>query len=394
MPKTFDVGIIGGGIIGCAVAYYLSKAGVSVVVLEKDHICSGTSNANQGGIAVQLFDPKTIPLALASSELFSELSNELELDLEYRRSGTLNVALHAYQVPLLKRRYDELIQMGMDVRLWNDHQLRSFPGGDAKPFLSVCESPHDAQVNPLKATYAFALGAKRLGARIMLHAPVAQMKTDQKTIRSIILKNGEEIACGRVVCAAGAWSKEIGRGVGLDVPVEPQRGQLIITEQVPRSEYPYILDADYLTSAYGIKPEGEDEAARMRLKMGIGASFAQELPGNWTIGASRDLVGCVKTNSPEVLKALAKYLLEFMPWMKRINCIRFIAGYRPYCIKDGRPILGRVLDLSGFYLATGHGGEGVALAPITGKLVAEEITTGKTSLPIDDFRFERFFCSH
>ena len=391
--KLFDVGVVGGGVVGCAVAYYLSKAGLSVVILEKEHVCSGASNANQGGIAVQVFDLKTIPITLASLGLYRELSEELDFDIEYRPHGTLNVARNPYQVPLLKRRCEELIHLGMNVRLWNEHQLRSFPGGDAEPFLSVCESPQDAQVNPLKVTYALALGAKRLGATIMPYAPVAQIKTDKKAIHSVVLKGGEEIVCGRVVCAAGAWSKEIGRLVGIDIPVDPQRGQLLITERVERAEYPYILDADYLTSAYGIKPEGEDEAARIRSRMGIGASYSQELPGNWTIGASRDMVGFVRTNSPEVLRQVAKYFLELMPWMKRVNCIRFIAGYRPYCVKDGHPILGRVPDVTGFYLATGHAGEGVALAPITGKLISEEITTGKTSFPLDDFRYERFSSS-
>ena len=80
--------------------------------------------------------------------------------------------------------------------------------------------------------------------------------------------------------------------------------------------------------------------------------------------------------------------------MKDINCIRFFAGFRPYCVKDGHPILGKVPDLSGFYIATGHAGEGIGLAPATGKLIAEEITIGKTSLPLDEFRYERFVDLH
>ncbi len=127
--------------------------------------------------------------------------------------------------------------------------------------------------------------------------------------------------------------------------------------------------------------------------MGIGASYAQEPTGNWTIGSSRDLVGFTKANSPEVLRGMARHLLNFLPGMRTVNCIRFIAGCRPYCVKDGHPILGRVLELTGFYVATGHAGEGIALAPITGKLIAEEITTGKTTLPINDFRYERFSTS-
>ena len=105
------------------------------------------------------------------------------------------------------------------------------------------------------------------------------------------------------------------------------------------------------------------------------------------------MAGFNRTNSPEVLKAMTRRLLSFFPGMKEINCIRFFAGFRPYCVRDGHPILGRVRELPGFSLATGHGGEGIALAPVTGKLIAEEITTGKTSIPLDDFRYERFDAS-
>jgi len=209
-----------------------------------------------------------------------------------------------------------------------------------------------------------------------------------------VLEKGEEFVCGRVVCAAGPWSRQIGQMVGLDIPVEPQRGQIIVTEQVADSEYPYILDGDYLTTAYGIKPGGEDEAARKRHALGIGGSYAQDPAGNWTIGSSRDMAGFVRTSSPEVLKGMARRLLSFFPGMKDLNCIRFFAGFRPYCVKDGHPILGRAPDLSGFYIATGHAGEGIALAPATGKLIAEEITIGKTSLPLEEFRYERFVASH
>jgi sarcosine oxidase subunit beta len=393
MAKKFDVGVIGGGIIGCAVAYYLSRSGASVVLFEKNYICSGASGANQGGMAMQVFDLKTIPLALASSELYSGLSDELDYDIEYRKNGSILVTRDAYQVPLLERRYDELKRMGLDVDLWDENKLRRFPGGDREPFLAVIESHFDVQVNPFRATYGLAFAAKRQGVRVLTNAPVAQIKTVKKRVHSVVLETEEEFVCGNVVCAAGPWARQIGQMVGLDIPIEPQRGQIIVTEQTADSEYPYILDGGYLMTAYGIKAEGEDEAARKRHAMGIAGSYAQDAAGNWTIGSSRDMAGFDKTNSPEVLKGMARHLLSFFPGMKDLNCIRFFAGFRPYCVRDGHPILGRSPDLSGFYLAAGHAGEGVALAPMTGKLIAEEITTGKTSISLDDFRYERFTAS-
>jgi len=388
--RIFDVGVIGGGIIGCALTYYLSKAGASVAIFEKDHICSGASCVNQGGLAIQVFDLKTIPLALISSELYRGLSNELGYDIEFHENGSILVTKDEYQVPLIRQRYDELKRMGLDVEFWDDNKLCRFPGGDTEPFRAVIESHVDGQVNPFRATYAFAVAAERMGAKIISNATVRQIKLVKKSVHSVVLEKGEEFICGRVVCAAGPWSRQIGMLVGLDIPVEPQRGQLVVTEQVRNSEYPYILDGDYLTTAYGIKAEDEDTSARKRHAMGIGGSYAQEPAGNWTIGSSRDMAGFVRDISPEVLKGMTQRLLEFFPEMQTINCIRFFAGFRPCCVKDGHPILGRVLDLPGFYVATGHGGEGIALAPVTGKLIAEEVITGKTSLTLDSFRYERF----
>jgi len=133
--RKFDVGIIGGGIIGCSLAYYLSKTGASVVIFEKDHICSGASCVNQGGLAIQVFDLKTIPLALVSSELYRGLSNELDYDIEYHENGSILVTKDEYQVPLIRQRYDELKRMGLDVEFWDDNKLGRFPGGTRNLFV-------------------------------------------------------------------------------------------------------------------------------------------------------------------------------------------------------------------------------------------------------------------
>jgi sarcosine oxidase subunit beta len=177
--------------------------------------------------------------------------------------------------------------------------------------------------------------------------------------------------------------------VGLAIPIRPQRGQIIVTEPLPLNKrWRYICDADYLTTAFNI--EAAEKSKDQRMKLGVAGSYAQEDTGNWTIGSSRDFAGYNNQVTMETVSYLAKRLIQFMPKFKEINCIRTYAGFRPVCCLDGLPILSKVDNPSGFIIATGHAGEGVTLAPITGKLISELITENRTSMPIDAFSFSRF----
>ena len=126
------------------------------------------------------------------------------------------------------------------------------------------------------------------------------------------------------------------------------------------------------------------------MKLGVAGSYAQENTGNWTIGSSRDFAGYNSQITMPTVKYLAKRAIKFMPKLKDVNCIRMFAGLRPFCYVDGLPILSKVDNPAGFVIATGHAGEGVTLAPITGKLISELITENRTSIPIDAFTFSRF----
>ena len=183
-----------------------------------------------------------------------------------------------------------------------------------------------------------------------------------------------------VVNAAGIYAPEIGKMVGLDIPITPRRGQLLVTEALPAFLTRCLLSAGYIAAKYdpGLT-EGET----------WGISVEQTGNGNVLLGSTREFVGFDKRTTPDAVKRIASETTRIIPRLKDAHVIRAFAGLRPYT-SDGLPILGKVSSLEGFVMAAGHEGDGIALSPITGQVIAELIVDGKPSIPLDPFSLERF----
>ena len=381
--------VIGGGAIGCSIAYYLAKKGGKVVVIERrGGLCSGASGANQGSCPVQIFKSPVLELVKESLRLYENLSEEIGYDVEYESTGSLLCSVDEKQYPAIKEHARSLRRSGMNFRLVEGDKIRELEPSLGKDVVVGVEESDSAVINPFKLSYGFAYAARKLGAEFLLSTEVKEIEINKGTIASVVTDKGR-IKANFVVNAAGAWSPEIGKMLGLTIPVRPQRGQVIVTEPVPLNKrWRYILDADYLTTAFNA--EAVKKSGDPRLKLGVAGSYTQENTGNWTLGSSRDFAGYNNRVTMQTVKYLAKRAIKFMPNLKDVNCIRIFAGLRPFCYVDGLPILSKVDNPSGFVIATGHAGEGITLAPLTGKLISELITENRTSIPIDAFTFSRF----
>lgn len=389
MNKTAEVVVIGGGIIGCSIAYYLAKKGVRVVVIEKrDGLCFGASGANQGGSPVSLFESPVLELALESLKLYRNLSKEISYDIEYQNTGHLLCSVNEEQYPDMEKHAQNLRKSGVNVRLIEGKEMRALEPDLGADVIIGIDEQESGLVNPFKVTHGFAYAARKLGTEFFLATEVKKIEVNKGNITSVVTDRGK-INTNLVVNAAGAWSPEIGEMLGLTIPVKPRRGQVIVTEPIRLNErWRYISDADYLTIAF--HAEAVKKSKDPRMKLGVAGSYAQENTGNWAIGSSRDFAGYNNQITMPTVKYLAKRVIKFMPKLKDVNCIRMFAGLRPFCYVDGLPILSKVDNPSGFAIATGHAGEGVTLAPITGKLISELLTENRTSVPIDVFAFSRF----
>lgn len=380
--ETFktDAVVIGAGIIGSSIAYHLSRHKLHVVLLEKGDIATGSSGACDGLVFLQSKKPGIhLQLAMESRKRFNQLNRHLPLPIEYRQTGGMVVIETEDELAAMEQFVAQQQEIGLDVTLIGGKQLRQLEPCLSKHIVGATRSPLDGQVNPISLTLGFAMGAKSLGASVISGAPVHGIDTTAGRVSAVESQRGR-FEADIIINAAGVHAPEIGRMIGLDIPIKPRRGQIIVTEARPKMLGHCIISAAYITAKFNT------DIAR---KTGEGISIEQTQNGNFMLGSTREFVGYDKRTTIEGLQHIADKTTGIIPALKHINVIRAFAGLRPYT-PDGLPILGPVDDVPGFLMAAGHEGDGIALSPITGAYMAQMIATGKSDIPLDSFRLSRF----
>jgi glycine/D-amino acid oxidase-like deaminating enzyme len=382
-----EVVVIGGGVIGAATAYFLCKEGAEVMIVEAEDLASGASGACDGFISLQTKQLGShLGIARESAQFFPALAEELEIDIEYNRCGGLMLAKSADQLKELKARAKKLKAAGLEVEILTPSDLNERLHEVSKDIKGASYCADDAQVNPYMLTLALAQKAQELGATILKGCKVENIVVTNNRVREVDTSAGS-IHSRRVICAAGTGSNQIGKMIIVDIPILPQRGQILVTEARDRILNEIVSGAEYLGTKANISElMPTDEEA---LKLGMGFTAEQTASGNILLGSTREFVGFDNNTTPEAINAIAKNASEFFPWIKELDVIRSFAGLRPYS-PDGLPILGAVKGVKGFYMATGHAGDGICLAPITGKLMSELVLDGETSIDIEPFSLYRF----
>ncbi len=381
-----DVIVIGGGVIGLSVAWHLAKRNKKVLVLEKSDVASGSAGATDGVVGYHTKKPgKQMDLAVASVSMFKNLHEELDFDIEYGfEAGGMQPVENELEWNILSEIADEQRKSGVDIRMVKaDEALK------IEPFLSpdiygALYSPTGGKVNPLNLTMAYAKAAKALGAEIRTGVNVEGFIIENDEIRGVKTNLGEFYA-DIIVNSAGARAGELAKLAGLDLPIKPRKGQLAVTEPVGEFMKATLQCARY--NVIKFRPESiTDESV---LKLGASLSIEQTEDGGVIIGGTREFEGFEDENTFEAIDAMMKRAARFFPALREVSVIRFFSGFRPYT-PDGMPLIGEVKGLKGFFMSAGHEGDGIALSPITGKLVSELICDGKSSMDIEAFSPNRF----
>jgi glycine/D-amino acid oxidase-like deaminating enzyme len=366
MPPRADVVVIGGGIVGAACAYYLCAAGLDVHLVERHFPASGTSRACDGLILLWDKSGAELELGRASAALWAELAETLELDFEYARAGTILLAENEEGMVAAREKVGAMAAAGVRAEALDGPGLRRLEPGLAPDLAGGAFFPDDAQVDPRRATLALLAAARRQGLTLHTHAEVVAIRREgngRGRISRLITRTGE-IATETVVCAAGVWSNQVARLVGVETPIRPRKGHILVTAKAPG-----LIRHPMLEGGYAATIQSASE--------GLEVAFVAEMTASGTLllGSSRQFVGYDRAVSPPVMRAVADRAARFLPGLARngINVIRSYAGLRPWS-PDHLPLIGPVEAVPGFYLAAGHEGAGIGLAQVTGRLIADWIT--------------------
>jgi sarcosine oxidase subunit beta len=368
MIKKADIVIIGGGVVGCSIAYNLAKLGAkNIILLEKNTLSSGATGRCGAGIRQQFGTKMNCILARESIKIFENLSQELEYDIELNQSGYLILAYTEKEVNQFKKNVALEQSLNIKARFITVEEAKEIvPPLNTEGILAATFCPTDGHANPFKTNFAYAEAAERLGVKIYTFTEVKEIETENHKIVAVNTDKGK-VLTPIVVNAAGGYSGIIGKMVGVDIPVYSQRHQILITEPLDPLFRPMLMS--FSRNFYCQQtPHGS-------IIMGFGDPNERK---DGDIGSSWQFA-----------REMAQKMTAVLPLLKEVTMIRQWAGLYNMS-PDAQPILGEHPQIEGFYMAIGFSGHGFMLAPITSKLIAELILKRKTSLPIDKLDIGRF----
>ncbi|NIQ06783.1 MAG: FAD-binding oxidoreductase [Candidatus Korarchaeota archaeon] len=371
MKEEAEVVVVGGGVNGTTIAYNLTKREMDVALFEKDFLSSGATGRSGAGIRQQFATRENIKLAKRSVEIFEQLSDELDRNLDYRQGGYL-IPVHSEEEG---KDFEDRIklqnEMGVESRwleLEEVHELVPELNIENIGAIGASWCPSDGYIDPFKLTLAYAENAEDLGAKIYTHTKVNDILVHNGEIVGVKTEKGT-IKTNTVVAAAGAWTRDIAAMVGLELPNYPERHEIYVTDKLEHFLDPMIID--FHDNIYFHQAEA-------------GGIF-----GGWG-GYAPKAPDYNTDTSLKFLKNFSRLLVKYIPKLSEVNILRQWAGFYDVT-PDAKPILGKT-DVKGFIVVCGFSGHGLMISPATGELITELITEGRTSMPdvMEDLSLERF----
>ncbi|MFI5531026.1 NAD(P)/FAD-dependent oxidoreductase [Kitasatospora sp. NPDC051853] len=371
-----DVLVVGAGVVGAACAYYAARAGLSVTVVDRGPVAGGTTGAGEGNLLVSDKEPgPELDLALYSTGLWRGLAEELGERIEYEPKGGLVVASTEAGMTALRSFAAEQTKAGVESSEVPGDRLAELEPHLAAGLGGGFRYPQDAQVQPALAA-AHLLRAS--GARLRLGETVTGIRTAPSGEVLGVTTDRGRIDAPVVINAAGTWGGELAAMAGVELPVLPRRGFVLVTEPLPRIVRHKVYAADYVA-----------DVASGSAALQTSAVVEGTPAGPVLIGASRERVGFDRTLSVEVLQRLAANAARLFPVLRTVQVQRAYRGFRPY-LPDHLPAIGADPRVPGLYHACGHEGAGIGLAPATGELIARQLTGEAPGLDLTPFRADRF----
>jgi sarcosine oxidase subunit beta len=373
MRSRAEIVVIGAGIMGLAIAYNLARLGVTdTLVVDRSYLCGGASGRNGGGVRAQWSTEANIRLMQESIRMCREFASEMKINVWFRQGGYLFLARTEEKRRALEASVKLQNDLGLPTRLLTAKEAQKIvPELDPSGVVAASYNPDDGVVFPWPFVWGFAQAARKLGVEIATFTDVVGFETKGARIEGVVLRSIDPRSASRetfvvrtnkVVNAAGAWSPEIARMLGVELPNKPHRHEICSSEPLKPWLKPLVAD---LTD---------------------GLYFSQSTRGEIVGGVGQERVpeGHNQESSFAFLGRYARSLVRTCPVLGQVKVLRQWAGLYDVT-PDHNPIVGAIDEIEHFYQASGFVGHGFMMAPVVGKLIAQNIVE-QTPLPM----FERW----
>lgn len=382
LPESTEVLIIGGGIIGCSIAYHLTKLGIKdVVLLERKQLTSGTTWHAAGLVGQLRATLNMTKLAQYTAQLFKDLEAETGQATGYMQTGSLSLALNGERLEELKRQATMANAFGVDCQVIDTAFVKAlWPDINSEGILGGVYLSGDGQTNPVDTTMALVRGARNGGALILENTAVEQLTRDSNQVTGVITESGETIKARKVVIASGMWARDFGAEHGVSIPLQAAEHFYFVTEpikalhqmrptlRVPDEHAYYKVDAGkLLLGAFEpvAKPWGMD---------GIPKNFEfDSLPEDF-----------------EHFEPIFKTALKRYPKLESAGVKLFFNGPESFT-PDDRYLLGETPELKNLFVACGFNSIGIQSSGGAGKILAEWIQLGHPPMDLWDVDIRRTF---
>ena len=368
-PTRARVVVIGGGVMGLSTAYHLAKQGVQdVVLVERGELGAGSTCKAAGGVRAQFSDAVNIELGMRSLEVFRNFPELFDQDIDLDECGYLFLLEREEDLRTFERNVELQRSMGLESRIISVEEAKELsPLISTEGLIAGVWSPEGGHCTPESVVQGYARAARALGVRIIRHCEVTDVVREGDTITAVETAQGS-IATDTVVCCAGAWSRALGDMVGVDLPVDPVRRELLVTEPMPDLPAKVPFTIDFSTTMY----------------------FHREGPG-LLVGMSNqdEEPGFSLEHTDEWLEQVVEAAGRRVPVLEEVGMASRWAGLYEVT-PDHNALIGEAEGVSRFLYATGFSGHGFLQGPAVGQVMAELYLGQTPSVDVTALHGRRF----
>ena len=381
-PSSSKVVVIGGGVIGCSVAYHLTKFGwKDVVLLERDQLTSGTT-WHAAGLVSQLGPTAAITkIRKYTLDLYKKLEKEVDHSAGLRLNGALSIAQTESRWQELQRQATTAQLYDVDIKILDINTIKqNYPMMNTKDLKGGVLMPGDGAADPSGVTHMLAKAARQGGAKIFEHSPVEKILIKNRKVHGVKV-DGKEIECEYVVLATGMWSRQIGEKIGVSIPLYPAEHFYVITEPIKNLSKKLPVIRDFDSSVYF-----KEDAGKLLIGIFEGKSIpafekTNKVPEDFSFG-----------EFPENFEHFEPYLEKSMkrfPVLEQVGIRKFFAGPESFT-PDTNSLLGEVPEVKNLFLSCGLNSVGIGTGGGVGKVTAEWLITGHINEDIFNYDIKRF----